>query len=245
MPLLDHFHPPLEPVHHWTGFHSKWTNTISDLLNEELLPKNYFAEPETRRSAPVEIDVATFERSSVTVSSGPDGPATATLPAKIWAPPEPEFTLPAAFPETFEIRVFGHLSNGLELVAAIELVSPSNKDESKERRAFAIKSASYLCQGISLIIVDIVTGRRHNLHNEVMQLLEAPRKYCLPKATTLYAVAYRPVRRDEKPEIDIWRAPLALAGKLLILPLSLRGDLAVPIDLDSTYLEACRLLRLP
>src|SRR5262249_57805637 len=114
----------------------------------------------------------------------------------------------AAFPDTFEVRVFGRVSKGLEHVAAIELVSPSNKDESKERRAFAIKSASYLCQGISLIVVDIVTGRRHNLHNEMMQLVEAPKKFFLPKATTLYGVAYRPVRRDEKPEIDLWRAPL-------------------------------------
>src|SRR5262249_61161494 len=101
MPLRDHFHPPLDPIHRWTGFHSKWINTISDLLNEKLLPKNYFAEPEARLGARAEIDVGTFEQASVTVSSGPNGPATATLPAQVWAPPEPELTLPAAVPKPF------------------------------------------------------------------------------------------------------------------------------------------------
>ena len=55
-------------------------------------------------------------------------------------------------------------------MAAIELVSPGNKDRDGHRQAFAIKCASYLCQGISLIVIDIVTTRRANLHNEIMQV---------------------------------------------------------------------------
>ena len=62
MPLLDHFHPPLHPVHNWEAVHSRWASAIADALNEDLLPPEYFAEPETRGRGRVEIDVATFEQ---------------------------------------------------------------------------------------------------------------------------------------------------------------------------------------
>lgn len=47
MPLLDHFHAPLHPQRHWEAFHSRWASAIADALNADLLPPEYFAEPET------------------------------------------------------------------------------------------------------------------------------------------------------------------------------------------------------
>jgi len=73
------------------------------------------------------------------------------------------------------------------LVAAIELISPGNKDRPESRRAFAAKCASYLYQGISLIIVDIVTERSANLHNETMRLMQAEQRFELPADVNLYA----------------------------------------------------------
>jgi len=67
--------------------------------------------------------------------------------------------IPAAFPDNFEALVFAS-EGGARLVAAIELVSPSNKDRLAHRQAFAVKCASYLCQGISLILIDIVSSRK-------------------------------------------------------------------------------------
>jgi pimeloyl-ACP methyl ester carboxylesterase len=32
MPLLDHFHPPLHPHHHWESFHSNWATRIAPAL---------------------------------------------------------------------------------------------------------------------------------------------------------------------------------------------------------------------
>ena len=52
--------------------------------------------------------------------------------------------------------------------------------------------------------------------------------------TLLYAAAYRPVLREERPEIDIWTAPCALGAALPLLPLRLTGDLFVPVDFEST-----------
>ncbi len=107
---------------------------------------------------------------------------------------------PSVIPDTFEVRILS-TETGPKLVAAIELISPGNKDRATERRAFATKCASYLYQGVSLIIVDIVTSRRANLHNEILRVMEASDTANLPSEVSLYAVAYRPLRRDGKEEI--------------------------------------------
>lgn len=61
MPLLDHFHAPLHPQRRWEAFHSRWASAIADALNADLLPPDYFAEPETHAAGRVKIDVAAFE----------------------------------------------------------------------------------------------------------------------------------------------------------------------------------------
>ena len=57
------------------------------------------------------------------------------------------------------------------LAAAIELVSPSNRDRPEARRAFVAKCASYLQRGAGLVIVDVVTDRLANLHEELSAFL--------------------------------------------------------------------------
>ena len=147
------------------------------------------------------------------------------------------------FPDTFEVQVIC-TDTGPKLVAAIELISPGNKDRPTERRAFAVKCASYLLQGIGVIIIDIVTNRRANLHNEIVELMQASAALNLDAACHLYAVAYRPLRRDGKDEIDIWRSRLGLGKPLPELPLGLRGDLVIPVEFETTYEEVCHRKRL-
>jgi hypothetical protein len=151
--------------------------------------------------------------------------------------------VPAIFAETFEVRVFSTLA-GLTLVAAIELVSPGNKDRPEERLAFAAKCASYLYQGVSLVVIDIVTNRRANLHNEIVKLVPAARPSEMTANAALYAVAYRPVLRQDRPEIDIWPATFKVGDPLPTLPLRLTGDLFVPVEFETAYQEACRRRRL-
>jgi hypothetical protein len=129
-------------------------------------------------------------------------------------------------------------------VGAIELISPSNKDRRETRRAFAAKCASYLQQGIGLIVVDIVTERQANLHDELIHLLEQAEAFAFPQATPLYAVAYRPSRQATGDQIEIWPVPLALGQSLPTLPLGLRGVATVPVDLDTTYNTTCQDSRL-
>jgi hypothetical protein len=240
MPLLDHFHPPLAPRRHWESFHVNWAGAIADDLNESLLPEGYFAEEHARLGPRVEIDVATFD------DPGPSGPregGTATLPPRVWVPPAATIVVPAAFPDAFEVLVF-ESEGGARLVAAIELVSPGNKDRDAQRQAFAVKCASYLCRGISLIVIDIVSNRRANLHNEIMRVLGHGEAFAMPSEAALYGVAYRPIVRDGEEQIEAWPSALELGRPLPVLPLALNAELALPIDLEASYTTACQRRRL-
>lgn len=244
MQLLDHFHPPLSLVRHWESFHARWAAAIADVLNDELLPTEYFAEVQVHVGSRVEVDVGTFGEVPAGVAEAPrSGTATATLVARPWAPPAPAMTMPGAFPDSLEILVF-RTEAGPTLVAAIELVSPGNKDRQEHRRAFAAKCGSYLQQGIGLMLIDVVTNRQANLHNELVSLLDAGAQFLLPPEC-LYATAYRPVRRADAAEIDVWSATLAVSQPLPLLPLPLDNALFLPLDLGATYAEACARSRLP
>lgn len=242
MPLLDHFHPPLSAERRWESFHSNWATKLADALTERWLPPNYIAEEHAHFGPSVEIDVATFERETSATTAGGSAVA-ATAEPKVWSPPDADGVLPSVFPETFEVRVLS-TDTGPKLVAAIELVSPGNKDRPAERRAFAVKCASHLYQGIGVIVVDIVANRRANMHNEILRVMEAGDVLLLPPEAYLYAVAYRPLRRGPHDDIDIWRVPLEVGQSLPVLPLGLRADLVIPVDFETTYADACQRKRL-
>src|SRR5713101_8526363 len=111
MPLLDHFHPPLYPRHHWESFHSNWATRLADALTG-CLPAEFQVEEHSHSGPNLEIDIATFEQEGLSVEAR-NGPAmTQTLAA--WAPPAAEYTMPAVFPDTFEVRIFSTVS-GLTL----------------------------------------------------------------------------------------------------------------------------------
>ncbi len=241
MPLLDHFHPPLDDELPWTTLHSAWATHIATALNEGWLPGRFRALENTHSGPRTEIDVATYERPSVASASSSNGGGVATMP-RTWTVPATTCTVPAIFPDSFEVRVFAG-RGGWELVGAVELISPGNKDRPAERQAFVAKCASYLQKGVSVVLIDVVTSRHANLHNELVRLLDAPTAL-LPDGAFLYAAAYRPVLREDRPEIDTWAEALALGSPLPTMPLRLTGDLFVPIEFETTYTETCRRRRL-
>jgi hypothetical protein len=242
VPLLDHFHPPISSDYAWESFHANWGTKLTDALME-ILPPEYLAEEQRHIGSNLEIDIATYQRQTPLPPGPRNGSPAGTQTIATWTPSAASYVLPAVFPDSFEVRVFSMMS-GRILVGAIELISPGNKDRPEERRAFATKCASYLHQGVSLIIIDIVTNRRANLHNETMRLMAMDVQLELPDEPRLYAVAYRPVRREDRPEIDVWTATFAVGDLLPTLPLRLTGDLFVPVDFEAAYQEACRRRRL-
>ena len=173
MPLLDHFHPPLIGKRPWEGVHSEWAGAIARQLNRKPLPERFFAIPHIHFGGRVEIDVATVEYDTLQTSSEEAG-GTATT---VWAPPRPTLETEVDFVDldVIEMRVYDE-KEGLRLVAAVELVSPANKDREEHREAFAVKCAAYLQEGVSLMVVDVITERTASLHRQLLDLAEALRR---------------------------------------------------------------------
>jgi hypothetical protein len=240
MPLLDHFHPPVSERRSWEGFHGLWAAALVEKLNRDILADEYFADMQVHIGSQVEVDIATLEASQET---GDGSRTAATTLAPAWAPPATDLVLPTVFPDDIEVQVFA-TTTGATLVGAIELVSRGNKERPETRRAFAAKCVSYLTRGIGLIVVDIVTNRLANLHNDVIGLLGHGEPFLLPASVATYAVAYRPSRRPSGDQIEVWPRPLALGQALPVLPLALRNAGVVPVDLEATYSEARQRSRL-
>src|SRR5205085_2371689 len=57
MPLVDHFHSPVYPLHSWESFHSYWASMLADSLGKQLLYPRFLVEVRVTRSARIEDDV--------------------------------------------------------------------------------------------------------------------------------------------------------------------------------------------
>jgi hypothetical protein len=239
MPLLDHFHPPLSKQRHWDSFHGAWAETIARQLNEELLPAHFYAEARVKIGSRIEIDVSTFQEANGQIQSAHDGGVA------VWAPPAPTACAALEFAglDLFEVNILND-EEGPKIVAAIELVSPANKDRPAHRQAFAVKCASYLQDGISVMIVDVVTERHGNLHADLLALLKLTAATPGQAADDLYAAVYRPLLGAEKSRVDLWAEALAVGSPLPTMPLWLTNDLALPLHLEVTYQAACAARRI-
>ena len=236
MPLFDHFHQPLSSQRPWDGFHSTWAAAIAEHLNEFRLPERYVALPQVRRGT-IEVDVATLREPPAVYAGGASSPGTQ------WSPSQPAWVGEIDGPDRdwFEVRIV-EAAGGPRLVAAIELVSPANKDRPAHRQAFAGKCAGYLRQSIGLIVVDVVTDRHESLQRAIQDMLELDAVETLD--SQLFAAAYRTVPKEETLRLEIWTEALTLGQPLPTLPLWLEADLAVPVDLEATYAITCKRLRI-
>lgn len=244
MPLRDHFHRPGRGPWPWTSVHGQWAATITQQLNQKPLPPGYVALPHVHLGGQGQVDVATLqdeEEEAAYVSSN-GGVATAT-----WAPPKPALVVATdlADVDTIEIEVVNE-EDGYRLVAAVELVSPANKDRSGHRHAFVSKCAAYLQKDVSVVVVDVVTERLDNLHAELSDFLYFGEAVKKAVSSNLYAVAYRAVKKENgTPRVEIWPSALRVGEPLPTLPLWLGHTLAVPLDLEASYSAACESLRIP
>lgn len=250
MPLLDHFSPPLSQRRHWDSFHSAWAEAIALHLNRELLPPRYFAEAHVKVGTRIAADVGTFEENGAGQTASQAGGAIANggqsqSGVAVWAPPRPVAALSLNFGplDLFEVQVLND-EEGPRVVAAIELVSPSNKDRPAHRQMFAVKCASYLQQEVSVVIVDVVTERSGNLHGGLLQLLETAAETPVQAANDLYAAAYRTVAETEALKLEMWVEALALGARLPTMPLWIGPERCLPLDLEQTYIAACAARRI-
>ena len=123
------------------------------------------------------------------------------------------------------------------LIAAIELVSPRNKDRQSACANYTNIYFGYLLKGVHLLLVDV--------HRRPLQFSFADR---IAEELTMaqapfpapFAISYRV--GEEAPSggrfLGIWRRPLSMGGPLPTLRLALSVRESVLVDLDATYARA-------
>lgn len=244
MPLRDHFHPPISKHSSWEGFHGIWPGEMIRTFVDKL-PKEYVAEPRVHLGTYYEIDVCSFEsgRATVVEDSGPNangGAATAT-----YAPPAPSLAVEVEIPDeyAYEVLIFD-VERERTLVAAVEIVSPANKDRPESRQIFVAKCLNLLRKGVCVSIVDLVTIRNFNLYADLLALVGCSDPGFTRDSPPMYAATCRWRSVNRKNRLETWSHALALGQRLPALPIWLDDSRAVSLELETSYEEACRVLRI-
>ncbi|WP_439620252.1 DUF4058 family protein [Gemmata sp.] len=239
MPLRDHFRSPVNDTHSWDEVHGQWPGEIVRDLTT-ILPAGFRAAPKVHLGSAFEVDVGGYDLDSRDPDAVPDPRGSpATLAAL-----SPTLTVEAELSDQdeYEVRIYD-TERGRQLVAAIEIVSPANKDRPNTREVFVGKVASLLQQGVCVSLVDLVTVRQANLYAELLTLLGRNDPALAPTPPHLYAVTLRTRRLPKhRTLLDAWFYPMTLGQPLPTLPIWLTPDLRVMLPLESSYQEACRIL---
>lgn len=235
------------PMHDWTkvvagiyhAFHHRWISAISDALNRGLLPPSLYALPE-QVTAGFSPDVVTLKGDLPDDSDEENEGAIATLTAtanRLHARPQASYVSESEF-HTFERKksaiAIRHASDD-GIVALIEIVSPGNKSNWRDMKAFLKKAHQLLRQRIHLLIVDpFPPGPRDP--NGVHALIwkdyhQVP--FVLPPGKPLTLVAYE-CELTTRAYIE----PIAVGDPLPNMPLFLEPNGCVMVPLEATYQAA-------
>ncbi len=242
MPLRDHFRSPLDDVHSWDELHGMWPAMIVRQLIE-VLPEPYFAAPGVHLGTLYEVEVGTYREpvpDFQDVGVVEHGAAMAT-----YAPPKPTLILEPRLPsqDVYEVRIYDNRRNR-RLVAAIEIVSPSNNDRPETRGTFVSKVAALLKHDICVSIVDVVSTNDFNLYAELLNFLESTDPDLGDDPPPMYAVSMRMRYEGRRRIMDTWYHPLTIGQTLPTLPIWLKETKAISLVLDTSYEETCRTLRI-
>ena len=237
MPLRDHFRPPVSKKASWEGFHGMWPASIVQQLRKQL-PPGYVAEPRVHLGTLMEIDVGTLEGHVVPRTGAAErngGAATAA-----WTATAPVVAVETDPPDEseYEVLIFD-VERERTLVAAIELASPANKDQPESRQAFVAKCAALRRKGVAVSLVDLVTIRRFNLYAQLMEFIGHPDRTMSNEEPPIYAASCRWVTKGTRARLEAWSHTLVVGLPLPTLPLWLREDLVIALDLEQSYEQDC------
>ena len=243
MPLRDHFRPPVEKRHSWDELHGMWPMIIVQKLFPQL-PDGFVGASGVNLGTAFEIDASTYEQDEPVAAPMPSGSGGVAVVAH--APPQPTLTLETELPDQdeYEVRIYDD-RHGRLLVAAIELISPANKDRPESRRAFVGKVAALLQRNVCVSLVDVVTIRDFNLYADLLQFIGGNDPALGIEPPCLYAVTMRGRKRPRRRSLlESWYYPMRLGQPLPTLPIWLDVDLSITLELESSYEETCRFLRI-
>jgi hypothetical protein len=178
------------------------------------------------------IDAPAEDRPDVGVRDWPESPSEAAMPAAATEAPDAEVAV-AALPADKTLLV----ERAGRLVAAVELVSPRNKDRPSACAAYTNTYLGYLLKGVNLLLVDVHRRPQHfSFADRVAEELNLEPSPC----PAPFAVALRvgePAPAGGR-FLAIWRRPLTIGDPLPTMQLPLSVHDSVSADLETTYSRA-------
>jgi uncharacterized protein DUF4058 len=218
----------------WDGFHILWLTHLFHAIKPQL-PDEFRA---YLGSVPA-VNVATdSERPDVAVRHWLNEPApeiatrvTANGDLAIGEPDVETATI------TLDPQRALYVTYRGRLVAAVELISPRNKDRVSARTYYVSRYLGYLKEGAHLLLVDV---HRRPLSFSFADALAQELQMDQPATPAPLAVAYRvgePAATGGR-ILAIWRRPLQVGAPLPAMPLPLTVHAAIPVNLDETYRQA-------
>ena len=216
----------------WDSMHLVWLAQMLDWVQPRL-PAGYRA---YLGSVPaMTIDVPNG-RPDVSVRQWPAAPPEAAIAASTTTGNEPDEEAVATF--TLDPQRAVHIDLHGQLIAAIEIASPRNKDRPAARKRYLGRYAGYLRQGVHLLLIDVLP---RPAGFSFADALAANLGLAQPPCPAPCAISYRV--GESVPEgtiLALWRRPLQVGQPLPEIPLALGSEPRVPIDLEYTYREAAR-----
>ena len=213
----------------WDGVHQLWGVELLHAI-QLLLPPAYRVYIGTRPT--FAIGRPDDGRPDVGVSHWNPGGSTTTPVAHDSLEPDEEVAVMVLAAETALL-----VERAGRLVAAVELVSPRNKDRLSAQAAYSAAYTGYLLRGVHLLLVDV--HRRPTAFSFADRIAGelGMSQHPLPSPN---AVGYRV--GGPTPEggrfLALWRRPLAVGEPLPPMVLPLSPDESVTVDLDGTYRRA-------
>lgn len=223
------------PLHDWTddslweNFHNYWIVKIAEAIQPQL-PEGY------------QVYIGSYSRVGLASAVKPDvgvgGPVRMSPPAvgpAAAAEPDEEVAVVTVEPETAVYVQYRGM-----MVAAVEIVSPRNKDRLSDQAASIARYAAYVRGGIHLMLIDLLPRPvGFSLADGVVAELSIPNQ---PSIRTPFVVVYRVGRPTGigGSFVGVWRRPLTVGNPLPTLPLPLSERTAVTVDLEATYQQAAR-----
>ena len=214
----------------WDGVHLLW---ISELVRwiKPRLPDGYRA---YIGSAPLLAVGAPSERPDVEVRSWRLEDLSISEPGSGATEMEPDVEVAAALLET-ESALF--VERDGRLIAALELVSPRNKDRPAAREACLNRYLSYLLDGVHLVLIDLhPRPLAFSFADGIVGELRVTQARCPSPFANAYRVGSSAAEGGRL--LAIWRRPLQPNEPLPNLPLPLNEHASVMLDLERTYSQA-------
>jgi hypothetical protein len=228
------------PLHDWTdergwdGVHLLWLSELVRWLRPRL--------PEVFRAYVGSVPALTVESSNGRRDlqirrwqSEPPGPVQESDTSLL----EPDLEGIATF--TFDPHQAIHIDHHGCLVAAIERVSPRNKNRREAKEGYSSRYLGYLRQGVHLLLIDLLP---RPVGFSFLDVLRTALGLALPATPTPFAVSFRvgdpiPNGNVVSPVIAVWRRALQVGEPFPPLPLALVARQHVLIDLEQTFCAAC------